>query len=313
VHAATLDVLESKLGSADGLADFADLRRICDALVAFLGDVDFSSGGTRESALACLGPLSSARTTDEGGQPLSLARAFDLRLEYGDDDGLLVPLEKVARERLVRLARLGIQAIEQCMEPGARTQPDREFGYMLAWYGADQAHAALLDSARLQSGKAIELSVAFSRSMQALKRIEENELESGGGGKSVKNKDILLQARPLNSYRDSLVSFVAKNDASGAAPTEVWPRMNALLPFVDKAFTGHEGPFNLSALGAHFGSEDAGQTLFQETEATIGMLTGEIVIGVHVTTSLRRRTSTTRRSCSTCATTRCRRICALAV
>ncbi len=279
VKIAALDVVEAKLSDPNAIRDHAELRRVCDALVELLGDVDFSSERTREGVLGVLDKLGSSRTTVEGGEQLTLESSFDKRLEYGDGDvdGLLLRQEPGSTPRLVRLARLGLEAVERSLEPGARTQPGNELGYMLAWSGADQARNALLD-VRTRQGRAIELCGTFSRSMQTLKRIEDGELQSGSGGKTIAFKDFCLQGRALQTtYRQRMVEFLTNND-SGSPPSTKWPRMDALFPFVGDKFKGHEGLFNLSSFGLHFGSEDLGQTLFQESESRIGMLTGEIAI-----------------------------------
>jgi hypothetical protein len=278
VKHAALDGVEKQL--TEGLNSHEELRTVCDGLGAMLGDLDFSSSDTRKAVLACLPNYSSGRTTVEGGTQMLLDRSFQLRMDYGESAGLMAQREEGEAARLVRLARMAIAEVERSLEPGSPTQPGRELGFMLAWFGAERAHAELTNGKVVQSGRALELASSFHRSMEAMKRIESEQLTSGGGGKPIKFADVLLQARPLQvSYRESMISFVEANDTR-PAPQVLWPAMNNLLPFVKKKFEGHEGPFNLSSLGAHFGSEDLGQTIFQESETAIGGLTGQFVLGV---------------------------------
>jgi hypothetical protein len=205
------DAVETKF--AEGHQDHEDLRRTCDALVAFLGDMDFSTSKVRAAMLGRLSNPGSGRTTVEGGAQLFLESAWTLRLDYGDKDNLLVPLLDVERPRLVRLARLGIQQVEVSLEPGSATQPGKEFGYMLAWFGAEQARDELVRGRILDSGRALMLSAELSRSMKALKRIGDNELVSGAGGKAIEIKDVFLQARPLDPAER--ISNVAEWKAAG--------------------------------------------------------------------------------------------------
>ncbi len=261
-----------------GLADHPQLVRVCKALTALLDDVDFSASSVRADVLGCLPDFGSGRTTDAGGDSLSLSEAFELRDDYGSDEGLLLPRDDRDQERLLGLAQRCTQQLDGCLEPGSRTQPGQELGYMLAWMGAETARGALVDTTRVaQDGMAIQLANRFAGSMAAMARIEENELTSGGGGKQVKMSAVLLQSKQLLGTRDRLNRYV-----SGLRPNatiqEAWPPMDRVLPFTAKKFEGHEGAYTLSSFGLHFGSDDAGRTVFAASESAIGGLSGEITV-----------------------------------
>ncbi len=277
VRTMALDAIERKL-SGDELRDHEDLVRVCDGLSAFTEGVDFSDASTRADVLACLDAnYASLRQTREGGEPLTLSRAFEVRTDYGDDEGLLSPWNDAERPRLVGLALQAVAALERCLEPGAKTAPRKDLGYMMAWYRAEQARDELVSGRLVQAGsRPIEVSRGFAGAMRTLRDIEQKDL---GSSRTVTAKDVGLGAIALTSTRSSMVEFVREHDRS-QAPADAWPEVESFARWNGQTLKarGDAGPA-LSDLNVIFGSDDLGQTVYQRTAVGWQTVTTKIVIG----------------------------------
>lgn len=264
-------------GFRNGLKDFEDLDAKCKALSAVAGGADFSSKGDRTNMLLCVPGVSSIRATREGQEPLSLRNAFKLRDDFGDGDGMFLALEPGEDELVNQLLVTAVQAIEDCVTPSSNLRPRDELGYMLAWYGAEQASKRLKQAS--QDGKAIRAARDFAATVDDMELIRK-VLPGGAAGREISFGAVMPMVIRLNkSFRARFVDLLTARSVPHDFP-QYWSDLTDVTEFVDRQMKEFaEGPkFSLSNLGLHFGSDDAGRTLFMMTEGAAATAQGKIVI-----------------------------------
>ncbi|MEZ5978983.1 MAG: type VI secretion protein IcmF/TssM N-terminal domain-containing protein [Planctomycetota bacterium] len=269
--------VRNKLTSND-FTSHTELLAICHALGRLTGDVDLADDGVREDVLAGLGanPISLA-TTASSKEPLDLERAFVLRESYGDDRGLFLPYNEAERDVHAQLVQLAIDGLEKSLQPGAATAPRGEVGVMFAWHAAEKAHELLLRPKDLPITKQKEAQLVARRyagAMGTMQTIHDLDLDAE---KTIYSATVFVEFQKLVKLRREFVAFLSESSLGGTR-SERWPDADEVIAwtFGQMEKTPDKGAFSLSSLGFHFGSQDAGQTLFQLSESAVSKSTARI-------------------------------------
>ena len=274
-----LSTIESRLDH--GFGSFKEMKESCDALSELSEDLDFRDASARDAIVKLLSSFSSLKKTPAGTEPLNLARAFELRMSWNmwDETRLLSPVRQNELGFLQGLCGRALGEIENCLNPGATTQPEGEFGYMLAWFGAESAHNELRKSEIVTSGRVLALCARFSDSMKKVVELEKKVGSASSGKRVIKFADLGVQGARINALRQQFKAM-AEGERGRSEEMPPWTSMVDLMYFISQKFEGHfDGGFRLSSVGMHFGAEDAGQTGFVMTESLLGMVQGKIEIG----------------------------------
>jgi len=274
-----LTTIEDRLKS--GFSDHDELRKSCDALLELSKQVDFRESEARAKIIALLPGLRSIKKSAANTEPLTLARAFEHRMDWnmGEDTLLLTRARKGEEERLRRLGTQALGEIQNSLVPGAPTQPGGEFGYMLAWSGADRAYRELRKPGIEGNSLALKYCADFSNSMAKLIELEETVGSASSAGRTIKYMDIREKSFALLDlwrYFKSLEKGVEVDELS-----DQWSAMIAFQEFNVIKFDNHfDKGITLSTVGGQFGASDAGQSAFVAAEAGLRTAQGAFDVGL---------------------------------
>ncbi len=261
---------------------FQDLRTSCNALAKLSGVMDLNDKGTREAIVQLLYDMTAGTPSRSNEAALNLEEALRLRMDWSSDEaGLRRELTVNDRKKLKNLAGRALGALEHSLEPGHPSQPVGEFGYMLAWYGAEEARKALKSSEIAGMSNVLQQCELFSNSLRKLEELEPKLPSSSGGGTNT----IKLQSVVLKGYEmmDMHTQFqkLERGINNDSEETEDWYDMVRVMQFTFKKFEGHyDDGIGLSDAGLQFGATDLGQTVFVKSAEKVKQAQGEIDIGI---------------------------------
>ncbi len=154
-----------------GPDSFEKLQLAADCAVLLLQESNLASSNALEVATKMLAQGEREYVPKDASETFTLARAIELRGNYSVDAALS---PTPAGSAIDDLTSRTFELYEDCLTPGRLYQPDAELGYMLAWFGVEQAHNGLKRlTESSDESKVFELMSNFVNSWAMMERCSE--------------------------------------------------------------------------------------------------------------------------------------------
>lgn len=200
---------------------------LLDAATLLYADLEFGGKDAQALVKKWLPGDWTIRVADAAGNQVEWTVADALKLHGGSG-----PVAKIGdRSRLDPLARRLLTLLDRSVDPATPWMAQGHFGFMIAWYGAQEAWKYTHDTTERPSDEFLERCDLFANAVDCMgKMLQGPKLAAG----MITNQDFVAERRTLAATWALLTEFTT------GQPAPDWPKLTAIDRFARPIFKRHE-------------------------------------------------------------------------